>query len=363
MASVTSSASDKLPGLRRSSTNGSTTSYCDALSRFDQQTEELKKLLDDGDAVSTTSVCEDDEEDYSSDEEEDSDCSDYDSSDDDDDSDDDSDWDSDYEDLEAVLSGAPPKKVLSSPALSAMDTSLPNAQENVLPGFMNLKDRMRRSSTSYLQSPEFTSRAEPETIENPYATTRPDDHLKVILEGFSAARFPSETWHDYFLKMTDKHIEAHTTEVEQAIRGEDYDSLRAMLRDGHTLQTCNKHGESIIHIACRRGSLQLLEFLLEDAQIDMRIRDDMGRTPLHDACWTHHPNFDVIMLLLETSPELLFIVDSRGFTPLTYVPREAWGAWCEWLQEHRMFLRDMVKTLRWDRARYFVKTMVPCLKF
>ena len=87
--------------------------------------------------------------------------------------------------------------------------------------------------------------------------------------------------------MTDEHITAHTTEVEQAIRSEDYAFLRSMMRQGHTLQTCNRHGESIVHIACRRGSIDLVKFLLYEANVTTQIRDDMGRTPLHDACCTY----------------------------------------------------------------------------
>jgi len=358
--------------------------YNDAVSKFSSQTQELKRLLgeeggeveatDDDDSVSSGGGEEDEEssgdEDSGSDDE-----SDYDSS------DADSDWDSDLEDLEAALQGgeapsanAAPKiltmpgggklKHNLTPALRAMDKKMENEQENILPGIVNLKDRMRQACmNSYLQEVDFTSKTETETLENPFAATKPDEHLKNILEGFSAASFPSETWHDYFMKMTDEHVQAHTTQVEAAIRGQDYDTLRDMLRNGHTLQTCNKHGESIVHIACRRAPVALLDFLINEAGVSTRIRDDMGRTPLHDACWTHKPNFDVIMLLLQTSPELLFIVDHRGATPLTYVPREAWGVWCEFLQENRQYLRDMVKGLRFDRARYFVKNMVPCLKF
>ena len=265
-------------------------SYNDALSRFNAQTEELKRLLADEGEVVSASDGETDEEtgEDSSSEEEDS--SDQDSSDDDSD---DSDWDSDLDYLEAVLQGgAPPDTLIkkpiaktnSSPALLAMDASMQNADENVLPGILDLKERMRRTSASYLQSPVYMTETKPETVENPFASTRPDDHLKSILEGFSAASFPSETWHDYFLKMTDEHVEAHTTEVEQAIRNRDYTKMRDMLRQGHTLQTCNKHGESIVHIACRRGTLELVQFLIQEAGLTTQIRDDMGRTPLHDAC-------------------------------------------------------------------------------
>lgn len=78
---------------------------------------------------------------------------------------------------------------------------------------------------------------------------------------------------------------------------------------------------------------------------------------------TTKPNFQVILELLKVAPELLFIVDHRGATPLAYIPRESWGIWCDFLQEQRIFLRDMVKSLRFDRARYYIKNMVPCLKF
>lgn len=365
--------------VRRGST------YNDALAKYSTQTQELKRLLGEeggeieatDDEISASSEDEAEEEgsgDEESGSEDDEDSSDYDSS------DAESDWDSDLEDLEAALQGkadsvgGPQKiKVIPgggklknnlTPALRAMDKKMENEQENILPGIVNLKDRMRQACmNSYLQEVDFTTKTEAETLENPFAATKPEEFLKSILEGFSAASFPSETWHDYFMKMTEEHVLAHTAQVEAAIRGQDYATLRDMLRNGHTLQTCNKHGESIVHIACRRGTVELLDFLISEAGVSTRIRDDVGRTPLHDACWTHKPNFEVVMLLLQTSPELLFIVDHRGATPLTYVPREAWGTWCQFLQDNRQFLRDMVKGLRFDRARYFVKNMVPCLKF
>jgi hypothetical protein len=340
------------------SDSGMGESYEFAVQRFSKQTQELKKLLDEDEVVSTSDTdCSDEEtgsygsssdEEYSSDE--------------------DSDWDSDLEELAQELTGptaaTPVHRVMSSPALLAMKAELEQDEENVLPGILNIKERMRQCSANhYMQPVDFGTKVLPETVENPFASTKPDDHLKHILEGFSAARFPSNTWHDYFLSLSEEHIEAYTREVEYAIRNEDYATLRKMLSRGQTLQCCNQHGESIVHIACRRGSPQLLKFLVHEAGVSTRIRDDMGRTPLHDACWTHKPNFAIVMELLEVSPELLFIVDHRGFTPLTYAPKETWGMWCEFLQENRQFLRDMVKSLRFDRARYFIKTMVPCLKF
>ena len=127
-------------------------SYNNALSRFSVQTQELKRLLGDegeeeqvvsesegGDTDEESGSRSDDEEESDSGSEEESD-SEYDSS---DCSDDSSDWGSDLEDLEAVLQGgAPPKaiaKTNSSPALVAMDTSMQNDLDNVLPGMLDLK--------------------------------------------------------------------------------------------------------------------------------------------------------------------------------------------------------------------------------
>lgn len=292
----------------------------------------------------------------------------YSSSDDDDSSDaSGSSWDSEMEALEsAILEKTRPDILhqVSSPAMQAiMNRSSDDDKKpvNVTAGLLDLKQRMAAcEGTAYLQ--KAVSESKPETVDNPYAGTHPDEFLQQLLEGISATSFPSETWHDYFQEMHPDHVEGYTTAIVQAIRNDDFDVLRDHLRAGYTLQCCNSHGESIVHLCCRRGSTAMLQFLLEEAQVTIRIRDDKGRTPLHDACWTERPNFQLIYMLLQSSPELLFVQDHRGHTPLTYVPRTQWGKWCEFLQKNRVFLRASVRSLRFDRAKYLVRSCIPCLK-
>jgi len=224
-----------------------------------------------------------------------------------------------------------------------------------------LAARMKASeSTAYMQ--KAVEKTMPETVEDPFAATHPDDFLQQILEGISAKSFPSETWHDYFQTMTPDNVGAYTTEMVKAIRNDEYGYLRERLRNGHTLQCCNTHGESILHLVCRRGSEDMLRFLMEEAGVSVRIRDDKGRTPFHDACWTENPKFDLVFALLESSPELLFVQDHRGHTPLSYVPKKCWGKWNGFLQQNRIFLRASVRSLRFDRAKYLVRSIVPCMK-
>lgn len=63
--------------------------------------------------------------------------------------------------------------------------------------------------------------------------------------------------------------------------------------------------------------------------------DDLGRNPIHDACWTHKPNFELIKLLVVACPDLLYIADNRGFTPLDYVGKGCWREWRRFLNDHQ----------------------------
>jgi len=70
-----------------------------------------------------------------------------------------------------------------------------------------------------------------------------------------------------------------------AARSEDLQALKTLHEQGKSLQCSNRFGESIIHIICRRGRDDILKFLVSEAGVTLRLRDDLGRTPLHDAAW------------------------------------------------------------------------------
>jgi hypothetical protein len=144
--------------------------------------------------------------------------------------------------------------------------------------------------------------------------------------------------HYFFLKMTSKNVQAYDMAKAVAIRNCNIPALRAMHLKGEILQCCNRFGESIVHTACRRGSAVCIQFLTQEAGVSLRVRDDYGRTPLHDACWTNIPNFELIKLVLKSCPDLLFVADKRGYFPLQYVRKDHHGDWCKFLEENHELL-------------------------
>jgi len=135
----------------------------------------------------------------------------------------------------------------------------------------------------------------------------------------------------YFLEPTEEHLEAYKCDVMQAIRDDDIAYLRAVTKEGRKLQGCNQFGESLMHLACRRSSSELVKFLMTEGSVCLRVRDDVGRTPLHDVCWRKEPDFELIDLILNEEPDLLLIADNRGHLPLDYARREHWGLWISYL--------------------------------
>jgi hypothetical protein len=119
-----------------------------------------------------------------------------------------------------------------------------------------------------------------------------------------------------------------------AIRTSNLQRARSFLFEkGLNPNACNKFGESVVHVVCRRGNHTMLQLLL-DAGCSVQVCDDFGRTPLHDACWTSEPNFELISMLLDQDPWLLSLKDRRGTTPLGYVKYDSHcRLWREYLSK------------------------------
>lgn len=146
-----------------------------------------------------------------------------------------------------------------------------------------------------------------------------------------------------YTKPTQAFMDAYDLKVVKAVRGNDLPTLKEMHLQGKSLNACNRFGESIMHMACRRGMLDIVTFLLETG-CAVDIRDDFGRTPLHDACWTTVPNFEVMNVVIQkVHPDILLCQDVRGHTPFHYARKEHWGAWVSFLEE-----RDQVLLRRLD---------------
>ena len=138
----------------------------------------------------------------------------------------------------------------------------------------------------------------------------------------------------FFSEYTEEEIEAYDAEVLTAIRTQDIDTLREFLKKGRPLKCSNRFRESLLHLACRRNFLDVVKFLIHEAHVPVRVCDDYGRTILHDAAWTCEPNFDLIELILKECPDLLYMSDRRGHTPILYARKSHWSAWNKFLKSH-----------------------------
>jgi ankyrin repeat protein len=119
-----------------------------------------------------------------------------------------------------------------------------------------------------------------------------------------------------------------------AVRLSDVATLEKLVADGKSMNACNVHSESILHMAARRSSFETVKFILDNGG-DLGIVDDYGRTPLHDACWRNNIRFDVITLLLNCNLDLLRTADIRGACPLSYVREEFWMHWCAYFYHQK----------------------------
>ena len=168
----------------------------------------------------------------------------------------------------------------------------------------------------------------------------PTDHLCKLLDT-KLDRVPYDALGAYFLETTPEHIAAWDGDLLRAVRTQDFELIQKMHQEGKPLQACNQFSESILHVCVRRGTPEILNYLLRDANLSPRVRCDYGRTPLHDSLWTFdgsERSLKMMALLLRQCPEMLLVADKRGFTPLDYVPRDQWPACCKFLTRCMPFL-------------------------
>lgn len=142
----------------------------------------------------------------------------------------------------------------------------------------------------------------------------------------------------YYNKPTQFQQASYGTRITQAARTGDVKVLYKLIKCGLSRNPCNKFGESVVHIVCRRGSkgcaFEVLDQLCKIG-CELQVCDDFGKTPLHDACWTVDPCFRTISLILDKDIRLLHMKDRRGSTPLDYLRKEKWRDMIEYLIQNR----------------------------
>lgn len=167
----------------------------------------------------------------------------------------------------------------------------------------------------------------------------PNELLSRVLRSKKIEIKHEQALEGFFAKYTEEEIAAYDTTVINAIRKQDVDLLRKLYAGGRPMKCSNRFGESILHMACRRNFLKVVEFLIKEAHVTVRLHDDYGRTILHDAAWACEPNFELIGLILKECPDLLHIKDQRGHTPVEYARKSHWAEWNKFIKENTDLIR------------------------
>lgn len=199
------------------------------------------------------------------------------------------------------------------------------------------------SSSSLINSPNkrikltVVVEAPEETQQQPQS---PAEYALSVFEdnGFHADKVVKDAT-SKFQNPTPEMIEAYSMEATQAVRDGNLEKVKELYENGALLDCCNRFGDRLVHIACRRQHKNIVQFLLEDVKVSIHVVDDFKRTPLHDACWTSEPNFGIVELLLRFAPEHMLMADSRGHTPFDYARKAHHGKWIEFLSNRKSMLR------------------------
>jgi ankyrin repeat protein len=183
-------------------------------------------------------------------------------------------------------------------------------------------------------------------LPDPKGPGGPDGFLAQLVQaeyGLSFKVKPAAELKNFYHAVTKKQVDAYTNELVSVARNNDVSELRSMSNSGHSLNCSNRFGESLLHLACRRGFEDMVELLTEQPSVSVRVADDGGRNPLHDTCWNPSPQLHICKLIMERDPTLFFISDGRGFTPFDYARPEHWSIWKQFLLDNRGCLRKLTE--------------------
>lgn len=202
---------------------------------------------------------------------------------------------------------------------------------------INKEDYFKRAVDTTKNDAE--PKAEDVKLPDPNQNVDPDVFLSQLLEaqyGITLKTKAALSMEDFFPEVTDEQITAYDMKLVVACRENDVDTVKSLVEEqGMSAECCNRFGESLLHMACRRGFKEMVDYFLKDAKVSVRIRDDCGRTPLHDACWNPHAQTEILKWLIEKDPSLLLIADKRGSTPFQYARPQDWHIWRQFLLDNR----------------------------
>ncbi|KAG3121564.1 hypothetical protein PI124_g312 [Phytophthora idaei] len=105
------------------------------------------------------------------------------------------------------------------------------------------------------------------------------------------------------------------TETQAAVKAGDVGKLQELLDNGVNLDVKDEDERTPLHWACATGRLDVAEFLLERGKAAVNVQDDAGWTPLMSAASTGHG--DIVGLLLSKGADAN-LPNENGQIPLHY---------------------------------------------
>jgi len=128
-------------------------------------------------------------------------------------------------------------------------------------------------------------------------------------------------YHSVILEINDKY---NNNQVKYDISIENLYQL--LHKDGIDPNAHDRNGYSLLHRACRLGSIRAVRMLLEAGAWPF-LTDSEGKTPLHEAAWLGQHDLSIPRMLLDWNSSILNGTDRLGFTPLDYVPAAYTSSW------------------------------------
>lgn len=181
---------------------------------------------------------------------------------------------------------------------------------------------------------------------DPDGPDTPDEFLRKLLSSFFDVEIEEKQTNyasasqGFFDKCCDDDMLSYSV-LAPAARSNKVPEMLKLSKAGYSLICCNRFGESLLHIACRRGFHEMVKLILDQPEMSVRIVDDCGRTPLHDLCWNPSPQLEICKWILEKEPSLFLLRDKRNFSPFDYTRQEHWVVWKRFLLENKELFKKM----------------------
>jgi hypothetical protein len=154
----------------------------------------------------------------------------------------------------------------------------------------------------------------------------------VISQGFSN-KVSSKPTSPYISNPTDFQKSSYGSAVTAALHS-NLTMLRALFEAGvspNPYDTASRH--FLVHTVCNNVNVAALKLMIQYGGPEIvQCIDTYGRTPLHNVCWNidmtaTDDRLEIVKILLQCDPQMLYIKDCRGSEALSYIPECQYSQW------------------------------------